>query len=368
MRETGDVRIVPVLLGATETPGRVHRAPGGRLSLRTPNRLEVHDRAAFLAGVRAPVDALDLPPGAHAGPAPGGGFVVAEAARVRAVAPDGTTRWELPHDTWHGGHRPPRAPGAPAPDPSGRLVAVAVPTLLPEEEVAARAVAVQDGPPRRGHGHDRLLLLDAGTGTVRAEQPVAAVAGALALEWHAGGALLAASFWTAWYGWAGYWAEPSDGGLRTLGVAADRHEVVGFVPGSSRVVTLRRAEWMAVDDDRYELALHDARATAGAVASPVASLDLNDLSWDAENDDFGSAHVLDGSHLLVTADWVPREGPLEHTHWLLSADTLRPLGRLRYPCPVDDTVTPLGDGTWLTRDGDRLRHWRLGEGPVRRIM
>ncbi|WP_228973743.1 hypothetical protein [Streptomyces sp. DH12] len=359
MKETGDVRIDSVPLGVTEATGRVRAVAGGLLSLRTAGRLEVHERAAFLAGVRAPVDTLDLPPGAHAAPAPGGGFVVAEAARVRALAPGGATRWELPHDTWHGGHRPPRAPGAPAPDPCGRLVAVTVPTLLPEEEVARRAVALQDGPPRRGYGGDRLLLLDAGTGTVRAERPVAAVAGALALEWHAGGALLAASFRTAWYGWAGYWTEPSDDGLRILGAAADRHEVAGFVPGSARFVTLRRAEGMALDDDRYELDLHDARAAT--TPCPVASLDLNDLSWDVENDDFTGAHVLDGAHLLVTADWVPREGPLEHTHWLLSADALRPLGRLRYPCPVGDTVVPLGDGTWLTRDGARLRHWRLDQ-------
>ncbi|WP_262370911.1 hypothetical protein [Streptomyces sp. WAC01526] len=39
--------------------------------------------------------------------------------------------------------------------------------------------------------------------------------------------------------------------------------------------------------------------------------------------------------------------------------TLQPLGRLRYPGSVSKDVTPLGDGTWLTRDGGQLHHWAL---------
>jgi hypothetical protein len=316
--------------------------------------VEVHGREAYLAGVREPVGGYDLPPGARAEPAPGGGFVVAGACSVRAVAGDGTVLWEFGHDTWHGGHRPPRAPGAPVVSPCGRHVAAAVPTLLAPEEVARRAGPVHDGPPRRGYGHDRLLLLDAVTGDVRAEQPVAAVSGALSLEWREDGRLLGASFWTAWHGWASYWAEPSEDGLRMVGGGPDRHQLAGFVPRSSRLVTIRRAEHMSLDDDRYELALHDT-----ADPHPTAVLDLNELSWDAGNDDFGHAYPLDETHLLVTSDWVPRHGPLEQAHWLLTSDSLRPLGRLRYPRPVTEAVTAFGDGTWLTRDGDLLHRWRL---------
>ncbi|MEU8912782.1 MULTISPECIES: hypothetical protein [Streptomyces] len=39
--------------------------------------------------------------------------------------------------------------------------------------------------------------------------------------------------------------------------------------------------------------------------------------------------------------------------------TLQPLGRLEYPGPVSEEVTPLGDGNWLTREGGQLRHWAL---------
>ncbi|GAA4929562.1 hypothetical protein ACFPM3_24720 [Streptomyces coeruleoprunus] len=353
MRNAGDIRIDAALLGTTEAPGGVGVIAGGRLTVRTDGRLEVHDREAFLAGERAPVAALDLPPAARATAAPDGGFVVAEASRVRAVAADGTLRWELPHDTWHGGHRPPRAPGAPAVSPCGRLVAAAVPTLLPEEDTD-RAVLVYDETPRRGYAQDRLLLLDAATGDVRAQRPVAAVSGAIVLDWREDGAVLGASFWTAWYSWASYWLDPADEGLRALG-GTGFHDVAGFVPGSTRLVTMRRAQYMSLDDDRYELALHDVLDAARTV-----TLDLNELSWDEENDDFEDAYVLDATHVLVTADWVPRQGALEPTHWLFDAGTLRPLGRLRYPRPVSQEVTALGDGTWLTRDGDVLHHWGLG--------
>ncbi|MER7110321.1 hypothetical protein [Streptomyces sp. NPDC000229] len=350
----GDVHIDVVPLGSTEAPpGRVVKVGGGRLCVRTRDRLEVHHREEFLAGVREPVGVCELAPGAQADALPDGGFVVAGASSVRAVAGGGATRWEVPHDAWHGGHRPPRAPGAPAVSPCGRFVAATVPTLLSTEETAQRAVLVHDGPPRRGYGRDRLLLLDAVTGDIRAEQPVAAVSGALALRWREDGAVLGASFWTAWYSWASYWMEPSDHGLRMLGGGMDRHELAGFVPGSSRLVTIRRAEGMSLDDDRYELALEDA-----FVPHRTTVLDLNDLSWDVENDDFGHAYPLDAAHVLVTADWVPRQGPMEQTHWLLASVSLRPLGRLRYPRPVTDTVVALGDGTWLTHDGGRLHRWR----------
>ncbi|CAL9313602.1 hypothetical protein [Streptomyces sp. SudanB25_2051] len=354
MRETGDIRIDAVPMGAVDVDGDVRATAGGRIGVWTDERVDVYEREAFLAGPCEPVASWAPPTGARVEPAADGGFVVAEPSRVRAVTADGATRWELPHDPWHGGHRPPRAPGAPAPSPCGRFVAAAVPTLLPDED-RARAILVYDDPPRYGYGQDRLLLLDARTGAVLAERPVAAVSGAVDLEWRADGELLAASFWTAWYSWAGYWMEPAPDALRVLGAGGDRHQVVAFVPGSSRVVTMRRAEFMSLDDERYELALYDA-----GDPSPRAGLDLDDLSWDTENDEFSHVYALDGRHLLLTADWTPRGGRPERTHWLLAADTLRRLGRLRYPCGAGDRVVPLGDGTWLTPHAGRVRRWRLG--------
>jgi hypothetical protein len=46
-------------------------------------------------------------------------------------------------------------------------------------------------------------------------------------------------------------------------------------------------------------------------------------------------------------------------HWLCDVITLLLLDRIRYPVPVGAEVTPLSDGSWLTRDGGRLHHWAL---------
>ncbi|MFF9868990.1 hypothetical protein ACF1G0_26925 [Streptomyces sp. NPDC013953] len=355
MRDVGDVRLDAVLLGvAPPVRGSVEALTGERLAVRRPGRVDVHAQEPFLAGAtdRPVLSSLDLQPHESAAVAPDGGFVVAGSAGLRAVTPWGAVRWELPHDPWHSGHRPPRPPGAPAVSPCGRHVAVVVPTLLADGDRGE--AAVYDGPPRLRYGRDHLLLLDAVTGRIRARRPVAAVSDRVSLCWRADAEAFAVSCWTAWYSWTTYWVRPGDEGMEVTGGTAF-HEAVGFLPASSRLLTMRRAEHLTLDDDRYELAWHD-------VSDPslTETYDLGRLSWTPEEDDFADAHVLDATRLLVTSDQVPREGPLEHTHWLLDAPALRPLGRLRYPVPVRGDVVPLADGTWLTCDKEATHHWSAG--------
>ncbi|MFF3838768.1 hypothetical protein [Streptomyces sp. NPDC001930] len=64
--------------------------------------------------------------------------------------------------------------------------------------------------------------------------------------------------------------------------------------------------------------------------------------------------VDDGRILVVAAE---EQWAEEGTHLLLDARTLRPLAALDYPRPQGVTAVPLGDGTWLTRDGESLRRW-----------
>ncbi|GAB2575994.1 hypothetical protein GCM10027168_06210 [Streptomyces capparidis] len=343
-------RIDAVPLGATPAPaGTVEPLPGGRLAVRTREVVEVHARDAFLSGAREPLSRLHLPPRTRAAVAPDGGFVLAEGAALAARTADGAPRWRLPHDGWHGGHTPPRPPGAPAVSPCGTWVAAVVPHRLADGEPGE--VAVHDGPPRVRYGQDRLLLIDAATGEVRARRPVAALSGAVTLRWHPDGTVFTASCWTPWYSWTTYWCDTAG---RTLGGTA-YHEAVGFLPGTARTLTLRRAEHLLPDDDQYELAWHDVHDP-----TRTAALDLTTLSWHPEEDDYDDAHPLGPAHVLVTSDWLPREGPLTPSHWLHDADTLHPLGRLRYPVPTTNPVTALGDGTWLTRDGGVLRRWGVG--------
>ncbi|KJK57432.1 hypothetical protein [Saccharothrix sp. ST-888] len=48
----------------------------------------------------------------------------------------------------------------------------------------------------------------------------------------------------------------------------------------------------------------------------------------------------------------------EHSHWLADPVTGTLHGRIEYPMRDVDSVTPLGDGTWMTTEWDALHRWR----------
>ncbi|MYT18171.1 hypothetical protein YWIDRAFT_07844 [Streptomyces sp. SceaMP-e96] len=349
MSKMGETPIGVTLIGEGSAPGAVAAVTGGRVAVDTGDRVEVYEQRAFLAGARSVLYGLPLPPQAKATLAPDGGFIVAEGAAVRAVNADGSTRWRLPHDPWHGGNRAPRAPGFPAVSPDGKLVSVLTPTLVEDD---SRAVLVYDEP-HCSYGRDTLLILDAASGAIRARRPVASVASGLTQHWHPDGATLVVSCWTAWYSWSTWWLDPHTDDAAVRGGTTMR-EVRGSLPASAQVLTIRRAESIACQDDRDELALHD--ATTG---DQVALFDLEELAADPDSDEFDDTYVLDSEHVLVTGKVYLQGRPPEIRHWLFAAATLQPLGRLQYPASVSRDVTPLGDGTWLTRDGGQLRHWAL---------
>jgi hypothetical protein len=349
----GDELVDVVPLGAVRARGTVEEAAGGRLLVRAGGLLQVYDREEFLAGTGAgPVVSLRVEEQERAAPTPDGGFLVAGAASVRAVGPDGGTRWTFAHDPWHG---TPRARSAPALSPDGRLVAVVVPTPEPDR---AQAALVYDAEPGRSYVWDRLLFLDAATGAVVGRQQLRSLASGVVLGWRPDGGAVAVSCWTAWHSWSTWWAEPTGSadagdGIRIAG-GTWMHALAGFLPGS-RTLTQRYAEHVWPDDDRDELAVYDT-----ASGGQVAVLDLAELAVDPEEDEFRSAEVLDGRHVLVPGRVFPAGGPPQTRHWLIDAASLRPLGRLAYPAAVGRDVTVLGDGTWLTEDGGgHLHRWAL---------
>ncbi|MFI1396619.1 hypothetical protein [Streptomyces sp. NPDC020681] len=348
MTSTAETPIDATLIGTVPATGFVTPLAGRRLAVRTDEALEFHDAETFLSGTLAPLRTLRLP--SHAAAAPlHDGAVVAEGSRIRAISADGATRWELPHARWHGGFQDPRPPGPPAVSPDGSLVSVLVPTLATGK---SDAMLISDDPQRPSYQRDTLLLLDAESGAVRARRPIGGVTSDLTQRWHPDGSLLALSCWTAWYSWSTWWIEPRRDGLHIRGGTTMR-EVIDFLPGASRVLTLRRAELIAHNDDRDELASHDVAAD-----EPAALYDLGKLGINRGNDEFDAAILLDDRHLLVTGRVYPPGRPGLTRHWLCDAGTLRPLGRVRYPAPVG-RVTPLGDGSWLTQGTDGLHHWAL---------
>ncbi|MEU6312162.1 hypothetical protein [Streptomyces sp. NPDC047014] len=344
MNSTGDERIGVVALGTLRARGTVEAVAGGRLLVRTPEELAVYEREDFLAGrTGGALHALRTEEHERAVPLPDGGFVVAGTASVRALDPDGGPRWEHAHDPWHGTGRA----QSPAVSPDGRLVSLVVPAI---ERDRSKAALVYDLEPERSYTWDELLLLDAASGEVTGRQRLRSLTSGTVQYWRSDGGAVGVSCWTAWNSWSTWWAEPGAEGFRLLG-STWMHAMAGFL-ADGRALTQRFAEHVFPADDRDELAVFDPVS-----GERVALLDLAELAVDPENDEFSSAEIVDGRHLVLPGQVYPSTGPPEHRHWLLAAEGLRPLGRLDYPRAVGPDVTPLGDGTWLTEDDGLLHRW-----------
>ncbi|MFE6710965.1 hypothetical protein [Streptomyces sp. NPDC057695] len=64
---------------------------------------------------------------------------------------------------------------------------------------------------------------------------------------------------------------------------------------------------------------------------------------------------VDNERILVVA--AEEQWAEEGTHLLLDARTLRPLAEVEYPEASGVSAVPLGDGTWLTVDGETVLRW-----------
>ncbi|MFI1824830.1 hypothetical protein ACH41E_00010 [Streptomyces sp. NPDC020412] len=72
----------------------------------------------------------------------------------------------------------------------------------------------------------------------------------------------------------------------------------------------------------------------------------------------GRPGFLDGTRILAAAGedlWAE-----EARHFVLDAASLEPIAELDYAGAGDPAPLPLGDGTWLTVEGDSVRRWSTG--------
>ncbi|MEU2390354.1 hypothetical protein [Streptomyces sp. NPDC007369] len=336
--------------------GPIHAMDGERFLLHRRRSLEVHRRDTFLAvGAARPLSKVELPPVTGGGVTPDGGFVLSGELRVWCTAPDGTTRWELSDGIWPDGVRGDRVRGHVTVSPDGSLAAVVKSTLVTDPSLPAARVF--DGSPERRYGPDTLLLLDTGTGEVLGRQPLDVPALLTAGHvWQPDGARLAVSCWDFWDSWITYWLTAGGDGLRMLG-RTTMEEAAAFVPGSARLLTMRRAEGFGGSREANELASYDTDTS-----ERLAVHDFGDLLAGWGDPSRTDAYLLDAERLILSVN--PRDGAMDgrSRHWLCDADTLRPLGLLDYSVHpgAGRAVTPLEDGTWLTRRGGRrVDRWAL---------
>ncbi|GAA1890648.1 hypothetical protein [Streptantibioticus ferralitis] len=66
---------------------------------------------------------------------------------------------------------------------------------------------------------------------------------------------------------------------------------------------------------------------------------------------------LDNDRVLVAV--AEEEDSDDNRHLILEAHTLQPVAELDYPGTVSCDPLALGDGTWLTTEGDLVRRWRV---------
>ncbi|MEU8777319.1 hypothetical protein [Streptomyces sp. NPDC048606] len=335
--------------------GMIHAMDDDRLLLDRVRSLEVHRRDTFFSlGAVRPLSRVELPSVTRGTVTPDGGFVLCGEFRVWCLAPDGAARWELSEGIWPDGVRGDRVRGGVTVSPDGSLAAVVKSTLVTDPSLPAARVG--DGPEGPRYGPDVLLLLDTATGEVVGRQaldvPALLTAGHV---WHPDGSRIAVSCWDFWDSWITYWMALDGDGPRMLG-RTTMEEATGFLPGSGRLLTVRRAEGFGGVPEADELAAYDTETSAR-----VAAYDLGDLLADRGNPSLTHPYPLDAERFILSIG--PRAGDAggRGTHWLCDADTLRPHGRLDYPehAGAGHTVTPLDDGTWLTRRGRRVDRWAL---------
>ncbi|MFF5920943.1 hypothetical protein ACFY8C_21765 [Streptomyces flavochromogenes] len=260
--------------------------------------------------------------GTYCSPLPGGALAVSGRQAVTVYEADGTVRWEHRHEEWR---HSPGASGACAPDPAGRVL-----------------LAAMAGPhgPGGSYAGDVCRALDLTTGEVLAEHVLASFSATYAFE-HFPDArpdvLLTASMGQD--GTHCLLVARTAAGLdvRAAGTAEEPYVGLG-------------ADGVLISQDvgggylcRTQDGADDVIVEAGEVLS--------------EGEGFVGytpGFVDDERILVVSAE---EQWAEEGTHLLLDARTLRPLAELAYPRPQGVTAVPLGDGTWLTRDGESVRRW-----------
>ncbi|MFB7241292.1 hypothetical protein CW362_17010 [Streptomyces populi] len=332
--------------------GLIHALDGERLLLDRAYSLEVHRRDGFLAlGAVRPLSKVELPSVTRGTALPDDGFVLCDEFRVWRAAPDGSTRWELSEEIWPDGDR---VRGDVTVSPDGSLAAVVKATRVAGP--SPPDARVDDGPEEHPYGPDVLLLLDTATGEVLGRQPLDVPALLTARHvWHPDGSRLAVSCWDFWDSWITYWLGAGRDGLRLLG-RKTMVDAAAFVPGSSRLLTVRRAEGFGASRQADELASYDTDTS-----ERLAVEDVGDLLADWGDPSGTQAYLLDAERVILSVNPRDRDRDERSRHWLCDADTLRPLGLLDYSVHpgAGHAVTPLEDGTWLTRRGRRVDRWAL---------
>ncbi|RNF84679.1 hypothetical protein EEJ42_43965 [Streptomyces botrytidirepellens] len=237
----------------------------------------------------------------------------------------GEVRWVYRHDAWSEGGM---GCGACAADPSGRYLFATTPGHLD---------------PGRPYEGDLCVALDLATGKLVAEAVLPSFSAMYSLQ-HSLAVNEGVVFLTAGQGQDEAYSllvSLSDGEVvvRQAGVVDEPFTGNSLAPG----VFLKQA----IDGEdltRYEDGLPVATTSAETILS-------------AEMRFVGRPGFLDDARILAAVAEEAWEG--EARHFLLDARTLEVVAEIDYPASASLDPLALGDGTWLTVEGDEVSRWRI---------
>ncbi|MGW1934351.1 hypothetical protein [Streptomyces sp. NPDC001919] len=287
------------------TIGRVDSDPSGVIT----------DRATW-------TDPAPHTPGTYCSPLPGGAMAISGRETVTVYEADGTVRWEHRHRDWQ---HSPEASGACTADPSGRVLLATMAGPLGTDGLS---------------GGDVCRALDLATGDVLGEHVLPSRAAAY--EFQAFPDARPEVLLTASMGQDGTLClliTSTAAGIDVRATGTVTEACVGVGPEGALVVQDIGGGYLTRTQDGTD----DVLLEAGRVLP-------EDWVFVGYTPGF-----LDDKRIMVVA--AEEQWAEEGTHLLLDGRTLGPLAEIDYPQAPGVAAVPLGDGTWLTHDGETVQRW-----------
>ncbi|MFB7663558.1 hypothetical protein ACFC1R_06340 [Kitasatospora sp. NPDC056138] len=329
--------------------------PGGapQALLHDDGAIVLVDLAAALVGDPAVLATVPDPwPGWHnsacAASADGSLIALSGQRSVLALEADGRTRWEYRHGCW--GDGPHRHDGT---EPCRGLWQGSCLVSADGRFVWAHVLPGLDHDDPDTDTHEEWLVLDAADGTVLGRARIEGGSQGSHHLPHPDGAHVLLGTGQGQDGspaYLGHW----DGAELTVREIGDGFRVPVAVHPSGRA-------FLSTPHSHDALLLHrfpDGRVLMDRDAGDLPADPTQEPAWD-----FVAGFV--DHHTVIAGTFDARQHRGGQLHWLLDALTLRPLGLVAYPHPVDGYPVALGDGSWLILDqgGATLRRWRPDRNP-----
>ncbi|MFH8678922.1 hypothetical protein [Streptomyces lydicus] len=140
-------------------------------------------------------------------------------------------------------------------------------------------------------------------------------------------------------------------------IVEGRLHLTELASGTERVTAAEHDRVLVQDVGGSRLQVRS--AVPGGTSRPESEVKPEELRAEQESYLTGDSGFVDASHVIVAVgeEWWSEETE----HFLLDAAGLTVRHRIRYPFPDGPDPKALGDGTWITVNGDDVYRWRIAQ-------